>query len=244
MRTSVVTYYKWPLILLLAVHLTGCTTSVKVKKYKHPTTGHQESVTPYAQPKEESSLMIASWYGIDFHGRPTASGEIYNMYAFTAAHKTLPFGTLIKVTNPQTEQSANVVVNDRGPFVEGRDIDLSYGSAKEIGLVGQGVGLIEVEFLGRDNKYVKYIRVYDAPTKGPHVTVYTIQIASFEDKQNALRLKKALELAYTDVFIREASVNGKTFYRVRVGRYQDKVKAIATANTLAQEGYDTLVSND
>ncbi|MBF0316547.1 MAG: septal ring lytic transglycosylase RlpA family protein [Nitrospirae bacterium] len=236
----------WTLILLLGVMLAGCTrTTVRVKRsvrgYEHlrpvtPPTKHPD----ISKLPQGSSIMIASWYGLDFHGKPTASGEIYDMYAYSAAHKTLPFGTLLNVTNPQSGISTGVVVNDRGPFVDGRDLDLSYGAAKEIGLIGQGVGVVEIEYMGRDGKYVKYIKVADTLVKGS----YTVQIASFEDKQNALRLKKALQLQYEGVFIAEATVNARTFHRVRVGRYKDKPAAIATAKTLAEEGYDTLVTDD
>ncbi|KJU87305.1 rare lipoprotein A [Candidatus Magnetobacterium bavaricum] len=234
---------KWALILLLGVTIAGCaTTTVRVKRpvrgYEHtPLTKHPD----VSRLPQGSSIMIASWYGIDFHGKPTASGEIYDMYARTAAHKTLPFGTLLTVTNPQNDISTSVVVNDRGPFVEGRDLDLSYGAAKEIGLVAQGVGVVEVGYKGRDGKYVKYIKVDQSlANKGQ----YTVQIASFEDKQNAIRLKKALQLQYEGVFIMEAGVNARTFYRVRVGRFKDKASAITTAKTLAEEGYDTLVTDD
>ncbi|MBF0590980.1 MAG: septal ring lytic transglycosylase RlpA family protein [Nitrospirae bacterium] len=240
MRTSAGTYYKWPLILLLSINLAGCSTTVRVRR---PVRGYEQT-SPVKQPDvsklpQGSSMMIASWYGIDFHGRPTASGEIYDMYAYSAAHKTLPFGTRLNVTNPQTGLSVSVVVNDRGPFVEGRDLDLSYGAAKEIGLTGQGVGVVEIAYLGRDSKYIKHARVSDTLVTG----LYTVQIASFEDKHNALRLKKAIELQYDGVFITEASVNARTFHRVRVGRYKDKASAIAVAKTLAEEGYDTLVTN-
>lgn len=88
---------------------------------------------------------IASWYGPGFHGNVTANGELYDMYAFTAAHKTLPFGTVVKVVDLETGRSVVVRINDRGPFVPGRIIDLSYAAAQELGIVDRGtakVGLI------------------------------------------------------------------------------------------------------
>lgn len=224
--------------------LAGCTTTtVKSHAYRPKSNVY---VAPYEEeerpkaPPETQSTMIASWYGMDFNGKPTASGERYDMYSYSAAHKYLPFGTIIKVTNPSTGISAKVVVNDRGPFVAGRDIDLSYQAAKDIGLVRSGVGVINVEYMGRDKKYVKYIRVSDQVAKG----LYTIQIASFEDQQNAERMKKSLELGYQGVFIRLAKVNGKTFYRVRVGKFGGKQKAIERAQKLAEEGYDTFVTGE
>ncbi|MBF0564767.1 MAG: septal ring lytic transglycosylase RlpA family protein [Nitrospirae bacterium] len=229
------------------VFLAGCsstTTTVKSRVYRPKSNVYvpqyqEEEQRPKATP-ETQNTMIASWYGTDFNGKPTASGERYDMYSYSAAHKYLPFGTIIKVTNPSTGISARVVVNDRGPFVAGRDIDLSYQAAKDIGLVRSGVGVINVEYLGRDNKYVKYIRVSDQVAKG----LYTIQIASFEDQQNAERMKKSLELGYQTVYIRLAKVNGKTFYRVRVGKFGGKQKAIERAQKLADEGYDTFVTGE
>jgi rare lipoprotein A len=90
---------------------------------------------------------LASYYGKDFHGRKTASGETFNMYDMTAAHKRLPFGTKVRVTNLKNGQSVVVRINDRGPFVHGRIIDLSYAAAKEIGLVEMGVTKVRVEVL-------------------------------------------------------------------------------------------------
>jgi len=89
----------------------------------------------------------ASWYGERFQGRPTASGEAFDMYRFTAAHKTLPFHTIVRVTEPQSNRTVVVRINDRGPFSPGRVIDLSYGAAVDIGLIGPGVMPVELEVL-------------------------------------------------------------------------------------------------
>ena len=91
---------------------------------------------------------IASWYGDDFHGKATANGECYNMYAFTAAHKTLPLPTVARVTNLENGKSVVVKVNDRGPFARGRIIDLSYAAAQSIGMVGKGTAPVKVEAIG------------------------------------------------------------------------------------------------
>ena len=88
---------------------------------------------------------MASWYGKKFNGRLTASGKRFNMHAMTCAHKTLKFGTKLRVTNPDNNKSVIVVVNDRGPFIRGRDLDLSYGAAKKIGMVKKGVGRVKIE---------------------------------------------------------------------------------------------------
>ncbi len=103
----------------------------------------------YPHPSPEFyEVGIASWYGPKFHGRMTANGELYDMYSFTAAHRTLPFGTVVKVVDLSTGKSVVVRINDRGPFIPGRIIDLSYAAASELGIVGRGtaeVGLIILE---------------------------------------------------------------------------------------------------
>lgn len=99
---------------------------------------------PGAEETPPGETWVASYYGKGFHGRRTASGEVFNQYAMTCAHKTLPFQTLLKVTNPKTGKNVIVRVTDRGPFKRGRDIDLSYGAAKEIGMIAAGVMKVEV----------------------------------------------------------------------------------------------------
>jgi len=94
-----------------------------------------------------STILTASFYGEDFHGRKTSNGEIFDMNGLTAAHKTLPFGTVLHVTYLATGKSVDVIVNDRGPFIPGRDLDLSYGAARRIGLVSEGVGKVKVRVI-------------------------------------------------------------------------------------------------
>jgi rare lipoprotein A len=96
-------------------------------------------------PDQSGKYVIASWYGKKFNGKRTASGERFDMHAMTCAHKTLPFGTKLRVTNPDNNKSVIVTVNDRGPFIHGRQLDLSYGAAKKIGIVRQGVERVKIE---------------------------------------------------------------------------------------------------
>ena len=183
------------------------------------------------------SYAVASWYGPDFHGRPTSSGEIYDMYRNTCAHKVHPFGTRLKVTNLSNSRVVECVVNDRGPFVEGRDIDLSYASAKEIGLIGPGTGTVSLEVNGRDNSYIKQVKVQTTERTGP----FTVQIGSFTEGINAIRLKAALKLKYHNVYIQETGIKGTTYYRVRVGNFPTFTDATSTAEELGQEGYPAVV---
>lgn len=99
---------------------------------------------PVKRPQAYEAVGLASYYGKKFHGRKTASGEPFNMYALTAAHKRLPFGTRVRVTHLKSGRSIAVRINDRGPFIKGRIIDLSYGAAKKLGMVTQGVARVRI----------------------------------------------------------------------------------------------------
>jgi len=181
----------------------------------------------------EPRHAIASWYGYEFHGKATASGERFNMFAFTCAHRDLPFGTILQVMNPANGRSVKCVVNDRGPFVGGRDIDLSYATAKEIGL--KNTGNVMLEYLGRDTRYVREVQYI--MTGGP----FTVQIGSFRDPENARRLKAGLDLNHKDVYIHERVINNGAYYRVRIGRFSDRQKAFGLAKKLAEEGYSPVI---
>jgi rare lipoprotein A (peptidoglycan hydrolase) len=104
----------------------------------------KEEAAPAGKP-ETTQVGTASWYGPGFHGQETASGETFNQHALTAAHRTLPLGTEAKVTNLETGQSVQVTINDRGPYVQGRQLDLSQAAAKQIGLTKQGVAKVKIE---------------------------------------------------------------------------------------------------
>lgn len=191
------------------------------------------------------ATAVASWYGEPFHGRLTASGERYDMHGFTAAHRSLPFGTRLKVTSAATGRSSVVTVNDRGPFIRGRHLDLSYGAAKEIGLTGEGVGRVAVEVMDRDLRYRK--RVVDGTVAGTVAQTaaspdaFAIQFGAFRDPENASRLKQALELESKGVSITQAVVEGAVYHRVRLGPFASRDEAIGRAQAFADEGYDTLI---
>ncbi len=191
----------------------------------------------YPETSYKRTYAIASWYGPKFHGRPTASGEIFNMYEYTCAHKVYPFGTMVKVTYLKNEKTVECVVNDRGPFVKGRDIDLSYASAKRIGLIGPGTGRVLLEVQGRNNSYIKRVKVQTFKKTGP----FAIQVASFKDGINAIRLKAVLKLRYSNVYIQEANIRGTKYHRVIIGDFENFNNAISLAEQLGQEGYQTLI---
>jgi len=169
----------------------------------------------------------ASWYGIPFHGRRASNGEIYDMHQLTAAHRTLPFDTMVRVTNLSNNKSTVVRITDRGPFVENRIIDLSQAAAKEIESIGPGVVRVRLEVLGNVD-----------PTEG----YFTVQVGAFRDRGNAERLRDRLNASYTPIFIQQYDSADGTFYRVRVGKISGESAAQDFAEQLrAKEGFTTMV---
>lgn len=181
---------------------------------------------------------VASWYGPGFNGRRTASGEVFDQDRLTAAHRTYAFGTRLKLTNPQTGRSCVVVVNDRGPFVSGVDIDISRGASRAIGRLDTGPVILEE--LGRDTSYIGAIHTGRISGKG----VLRVQVGSFTDEDNAGRLKEGLDIGYDNVRITRAEVGGRTVYKVQVGSFTDKPDAYRTARRLADEGYETWITRE
>jgi len=185
-----------------------------------------DGVAYYSLPSEEGFVEegVASWYGRKFHGRRTANGEVYNMYQKTAAHKTLPFGTHVKVVNLSNGKEVIVKINDRGPFVKERIIDLSFAAAKDIALIGPGTTKVRLVALSRK---VGTIRMGD--TDKPLVEVrnfrkgkFTVQVGAFRTEDNAMRLAKRLSVLFDHVAITTyVPRNGTIFYRVRVSLTED-----------------------
>lgn len=170
---------------------------------------------------------LASWYGQDFHGKITSSKEIYNMYDMTAAHRILPFGTYVMVTNLDNGKSVFVRINDRGPFIKGRIIDLSYAAAKVIGMVGPGVVPVKIEVL-------KDI----SPKKSSQK--FSVQVGAFIFKENAVELKKKLQKDYRNVYISVFNTSHQKYYRVRI-KVKNSESARRTALKLSKDGYTALI---
>jgi rare lipoprotein A len=190
------------------------------------------------------SVKVASWYGPGFHGKRTASGEVYNMYAMTVAHKTLPFGTRLRLTNVANGKSVNVTVTDRGPFVWGRDIDLSKGVAMKLGTISSGTGRVRMQITGRDMRYAKYIKsgkVYGGQQAAVKEN-YTIQVAAFSDKKSADTMLDLLKKKYSKAYMIEKWVDGKRYFRVRIGKFRSERSAKSYARKLSKDGYKVRVS--
>lgn len=183
---------------------------------------------------------LASWYGKDFHGRKTANGEVYDMYMLTAAHKTLPLGVYARVTNLENGKEVKVKVNDRGPFIRGRFLDLSYGAAKELGMVEAGVGRVELEIIGN----VPYQTAKGKASAGrvSSTGLFTIQVGAFVERENAARLKSLLEARYKDVYIASYETNLQKFYRVRVGAFENEKDALKVADELEAQNYTIFIT--
>ena len=161
---------------------------------------HAPRILPGAGYTEEGN---ASWYGIPFHGRHASNGEVYDMNKLTAAHRTLPFDTKVRVTNLSNGKSTIVRITDRGPFVEGRIIDLSMAAAREIDSIGPGVVPVRLEILTAIN---------------PAAGFFTVQVGAFRDRNNAERLRERLSAWYSPIFIQNYDSPDGLFYRVRVGK--------------------------
>ncbi len=182
---------------------------------------------------------IASWYGADFHGKKTANGETYNMYAYTAAHKTLPFNTYVKVTNLRNGKSTIVRINDRGPFVRNRIIDLSYSAAKEIGMARSGTApvLIETVALARHCPGKRRSGWVMEKPPNPNIGNFSLQVGSFRLAQNAYNLKRKLEAKYPDVRVVVSRVGSALFYRVRMYRFRRLSDARDALRKLWRNGF-------
>ena len=187
-----------------------------------------------------SQMGIASWYGSDFHGRTTSNGETYNMFAMTAAHTILPFETVVLVRNLENGKEAKVRINDRGPFVSGRVIDLSFRAAKEIGIVEPGTARVQVLALGEERTVTKdglTSTVY-VPAADYGVGNFFVQVGSFSSRQNAEQLVSKLKDSYDDAHIVEYDRGDRLFYQVRVAKAETLATAREKAKELKRVGYD------
>ncbi|MGE0083879.1 MAG: septal ring lytic transglycosylase RlpA family protein [Desulfococcaceae bacterium] len=198
---------------------------------------------PLAHAKDFRQRGIASWYGEDFHGKATSSGEIYDMHGISAAHKILPLHTWVRVRNLANGKSLVVRINDRGPFVAGRIIDLSIGAARELGVYGPGTSEVEIEALGiarpggsKTPMQAMYMPVdYDKGT-------YAIQVAAFGDRGNAEKFAHQLRQTYEYAQIKPAYCpEGKQkLYRVLVGKCTSLEQAELYQNTLKSKGFQNI----
>ncbi len=160
---------------------------------------------------------VASWYGVPFHGHRTSNGEIYNMYELTAAHRTLPFDSVVRVTNLSNGKHAEVRINDRGPFVANRVIDLSLAAARALDMVGTGTSPVKIELLSGPS---------------PQSGFFAVQVGAFSVRENAERLRARLLARYGTIAIEQYDSPTGILFRVRVGRLPSEEAARQMAEQL------------
>ena len=224
---------KLPKLLLLclsgSVLLTACGRHRPVVvRGPAPATGGKQA--PAIQPGY-TETGYASWYGDPYHGRRAANGEIYDKNKLTAAHLTLPFGTMAKVTNLENNRSVTVRITDRGPFVKGRIIDLSLVAAREIQMIGPGTALVRLDVLSLNGK--------------PDSGTFAVQVGAFRDRSRAERLQQQLRDRYGNAF-GDASVDNYDsadgrLYRVRVGPQPSLMEANQLAIRLGSDNLPAFV---
>ncbi|MBL7988263.1 MAG: septal ring lytic transglycosylase RlpA family protein [Chlorobi bacterium] len=182
--------------------------------------------TSYAMaiPASQTLSGRVSWYGPGFHGRRTANGERFNKHEMTAAHKTLPFGTLVRVVNEKSGRSVLVRINDRGPYCGGRVLDLSEGAAGRVGIKGSGTGAVKMEVYA--SKGASAIRAFDAEGRSIRLHGRTVSLAGQSDFDEAITLQQRLiEQGYDNVFIVETRQGDSRKYSVSVGLFSSDALA-------------------
>ena len=178
-------------------------------------------------PSETVQTGVASWYGPNFHGKTTSNREVYDMHDLTAAHKSLPFGTFVVVTNLNNGKSVTVRINDRGPFVKDRIIDLSYAAAKAVDMIDTGTAPVKLEILA------------DISPKRSSQK-FSVQVGSFVQEDNAKVLKNEIQRNFQNVYITPFKTVHHVYYRVRI-KAKNQVMARDIAKRLIEAGYSAIV---
>lgn len=172
---------------------------------------------------------IASWYGDEFHGKPTANGELYNQMKYTAAHRTLPFGTELIVENMSNGKYVIVRINDRGPFAKDRIIDLSRAAAEKIDMIRNGTAMVRLRLAMGDSSVIDVSDI-----KNAH---YAIQLGAYKDLSQANSNSETIDGCYVVM----SFVDDQPIYRVYYGYFSDKQLAVATLSQLASKGVKGIV---
>jgi rare lipoprotein A len=189
---------------------------------------------------------VASWYGPGFHGRRTASGEVFDQRELTAAHRTLPHGTRVMVTNLANGRAVEVRINDRGPFVDGRVIDLSYAAARAIDMIGPGTAPVRVEVLGSP-----LVRLASAaprppapaapPVREEPASTWVVEVAALSDPALAEHLRGRLAGRFRDAHVSPVATTTSRWWRVRLGPYPLRSAAAAAAERVSRLGYPAIL---
>jgi rare lipoprotein A len=186
--------------------------------------GRRPPVVVPSKPPVHVEDGLASWYGVEEAGRATASGELMDPERFTAAHRSLPFGSLVRVTDLETRRHVDVVINDRGPFVRGRIIDLSFAAAREIDLVNRGVARVRIQVVGLDGSLAE--------------RRWRVQLGSFSSGDLAQDLLTLVQAeGFSPAVISRHEEGGTLYYRVWVGAYYERDGAERLARELRAAGH-------
>ena len=237
--------------LLVASLLLSCTGTHGPRSV--PSSGGPQPNASGAEPPPTARVQVgvASWYGKEFHGRLTASGEIYDMYQPTAAHLTAALGTRALVTNLENGQSVRVRINDRGPYKRHRILDLSYEAARQLDLVRPGSGRVQIDFLAEPTLVVQptvtpvdtspdqrhSVQVLETPGTQP----VAVQIGAYQDQHNAAQAQKTLTAMYPNVWISMAPEGTQPLHRVRLGPFNNRDEAERVVHAIKARGYTALV---
>jgi rare lipoprotein A len=222
----------------------------------------QPSPPPVVGGRQEG---IASWYGPGFHGKRTANGEIYDQYELTAAHTSLPLGTRVMVTSLTNGRAVEVRVNDRGPFVGGRVIDLSYAAARVLGMIGPGTMPVRLEVLDPTVRLASRTppppaSVLPAADERPIMSdvsarrlratppepagTFTVLVATLSDAGRAEHLRSRIALKFPDAHVQPVDAGAERVYRVRIGPYPSRGLAVARAELVNRFGYPAVISEE
>ncbi len=192
---------------------------------------------PLAHARGFQQRGIASWYGEDFHGRLTSNGEIYDMNGVSAAHKILPLGTWVLVHNLENRRKLVLRINDRGPFVPGRIIDLSKAAAKRLGVYGKGTAYVEITALGSGPEPASPVRQAASAAPDYYQGGFSIQVGAFSDLANAESLAGELDRIYMNPRIKKTRSGRGVLYRVLVGQCTDLYQAGEYERRLKNSGF-------
>ena len=248
MTPSLSNYISLLFISVITVSIfSGCAGQQKTRQYdstlksppkatQRPYTVNGKRYEPLASAHGFEQEGIASSYGRDFHGRKTSSGEPFNMHDMTAAHKTLPLGVYVKVRHKKTDREVIVRINDRGPFVGNRIIDLSEEAAGKLGMLQEGLAPVKVTALGYKFEPIAGSVTFKQPDSYDTGN-YTLQVGAFTVRENAYRYAADLRRKHGDADVQEATVAGTKYYRVRMGRYTSLKAAQSALEKYLNSGF-------
>lgn len=220
--------------IMLGLLTTACGITRRSTDYTYTKPSATTVTTTVSENAELRSMEIletgvASWYGPNFHGKLTANGEVYDMDGLTAAHRTLPFGTILLVENADNGKTVSVRINDRGPFAKDRIIDLSREAAKHIDMIDPGTANVRLYLLEGDleNSRVTNLKIAN----------FTVQLGSFREKEQAIQLSNKIKGARIETI----TVEGTLYYRVYFGLFQNTEKAGRELDRLEKKGFSGFV---